>query len=217
MDQEASTQVTTEVTQPVAAEQPQSLLNGGAEAGQSETVQADDKPAEAEAAEEGKGSEKAEDEKEPAGAPEAYEDFTVPEGLEIDQVAMDSFKDIAKNSNLDQETAQKFVDLYNEQIQKMNQTHIETVGQWAKDSENDKEFGGRHFQENLATANKGLKNFFGDGFIQLLTQTGLGNHPEAIRGFHKIGLQLKDGSVVKGAAPKTDPLAAMYPTMFKQD
>ncbi|KKL10447.1 hypothetical protein LCGC14_2555760, partial [marine sediment metagenome] len=44
------------------------------------------------------------------GAPETYETFTMPEGVEMDKAAMESFLPVAKTLNLSQVEAQALVD-----------------------------------------------------------------------------------------------------------
>ncbi len=64
-------------------------------------------------AEENKGTEGDSDEnkeEKPAGAPEQYEAFKVPEGVTIDETAATEFGTLARELNLTQENAQKLVD-----------------------------------------------------------------------------------------------------------
>ena len=53
--------------------------------------------------------------KKPDGAPEKYE-FKPAEGQELDETALKEFEPIARELNLNQEQAQKFVDLYASKI-----------------------------------------------------------------------------------------------------
>src|SRR3546814_17263573 len=57
------------------------------------------------------------DDTDPEGAPEAYEAFAVPDGMELDQAALDRFSPKFKELGLSQEKAQAQVSLYAEHIQ----------------------------------------------------------------------------------------------------
>lgn len=58
---------------------------------------------------------------------------------------------------------------------------------WAEASRNDSEFGGDAFATNIKTAIKALDAFGTDELKALLNESGLGNHPEIIRAFYRVG------------------------------
>lgn len=137
-----------------------------------------------------------------------FEAFTLPDGMELDQEGMESFTDLAKGLKLNQEQAQGLVTLYAERmqaamadVQKVQQEQFqEQLSTWEKDSRADKEFGGEKLDENLAVAKKALDRFGSPELTELLTKTGLGNHPEVIRAFHRVGKAIADdGHIMPGA------------------
>lgn len=153
----------------------------------------------------------------PEGAPEAYEDFTAPEGVTLDEAALTEFKDIAKDLNLSQADAQKVVDLGPKLMQtwqaKQTEAITATVAKWADDTRADKEIGGEKLNENLATAKKALDAFGTPALKTLLNESGLGNHPEIIRLLHKAGTAISEDGYVGGkrGTDGTKDATALYP------
>jgi hypothetical protein len=143
------------------------------------------------------------------GAPEAY-DIKVPEGITLDEASLGEFTSVFKELNLTQEQAQRLADVQAAFVQKQNEATAAQFAQWQEASKTDKEFGGDKLQENLAVGKKALDTFFSPDVKQMLVITGLGNHPEVIRGFIKIGKQLSDDSVIRGSG--TSPQAARKDT-----
>jgi hypothetical protein len=136
------------------------------------------------------------------GAPEKYEDFTVPEGIELDTEAVGEFSELARDLNLNQDQAQKLVDL---QV-KLNQAHAddawgtwETVqSEWKGQTQNDAEIGGKSFDESIGHAKSFIKQFGSEGLIEALNVTGAGNHPEIVRAFARAGKAMADDSFHAG-------------------
>ena len=64
----------------------------------------------------------------------------------------------------------------------------------------DKEFGGDKLNENLALASKAMDAFATPELKQVLDQTGLGNHPELIRAFVRVGRQISEDRLVPGGS-----------------
>lgn len=136
------------------------------------------------------------------GAPEAYADFTAPEGMTFNPEAMAEFTGLAKEMNLSQENAQKMADLGGKLVQKVQADQMKQIeqaqAQWASDARADKEFGGDKLGENMALANQALKAFASPELTTLLKESGLGNHPEIIRVFWKVGQAISSDSLVPG-------------------
>lgn len=153
----------------------------------------DQKPA----GEEGKKDDK------PEGAPEKYE-FTAGEGQELDTAALEQFEPIARELNLTNEQAQKMVDLYGTKIMPMVQQQQaeawqKTTEQWAADVKADKEIGGDKLTANLSSAQRALKQFGSPELKEYLNGTGLGNHPELVKTFIKIGKAMSEDGMVDGS------------------
>lgn len=136
------------------------------------------------------------------GAPEKYEDFKLPEGMQADVPVMGEFTALAKELNLPQEAAQKLVDI-GTRMQQGNAEHlmatIEAQGEkWGTDSKADKEFGGDKFDENLAVAKQALDKFGTPELKTLLVQSKLGNHPEVLRFFYRAGQAISQDGFTPG-------------------
>ena len=153
------------------------------------------------------------------GAPETYTTFDLPEGIEVDQTMLDSFLPVAKELNLTQEQAQGLVNLQTKQLQTAALAQTEawdkTIDGWTNDSENDQEIGGKDFDSNLAVAKLGIEKFGTKELLEVFDATGVGNHPEIIRVFYRIGKMIKDDNVVFGTTNTPDKTAAeiLFPNM----
>ncbi|EBV5163776.1 peptidase [Salmonella enterica subsp. enterica serovar Corvallis] len=136
------------------------------------------------------------------GAPEKYE-FKPAEGQELDAAALEQFEPIAREMNLTNEQAQKMVDLYGTKIMPMvQQQQVEawqkTTEQWAADVKADKEIGGDKLTGNLSAAQRALAQFGTPELKEYLEGTGLGNHPELVKAFVKIGKAMSEDGMVTG-------------------
>lgn len=163
-----------------------------------------DKPQEDKPADGEKTADKPDDkEQKQEGAPEKYE-FKPAEGQELDTAALEQFEPIARELNLTNEQAQKMVDLYGAKIMPMvQQQQVEawqkTTEQWAADVKADKEIGGDKLTGNLSAAQRALAQFGTPELKEYLEGTGLGNHPELVKAFVKIGKAMSEDGMVDGS------------------
>lgn len=184
-----------------------SLLAGAEAEGQpeSQTPEGETPPAE---------GDKPEDK--PEGAPEAYEDFAAPEGVELDTEVLGSFKEVAKEFNLSQPAAQKMVDMAASLVQKQQaafqQQIADTTAGWRNASVSDKEFGGTNLQENLKIAATARDKFATPELKAFLDESRLGDHPEVVRLFVKIGKAIGEDSLVSKGNSKPTPSFYDHPT-----
>ncbi|WP_171934801.1 peptidase [Escherichia coli] len=157
----------------------------------------DDKPADGD-----KPEEKSDDkEQKPEGAPEKYE-FTAGEGEELDSEALKDFEPVARDLNLTNEQAQKLVDAYPKILAGVQQRQAEawqkqTEG-WAETVKADKEIGGDKLTANLSAAQRALDQFGTPELKEYLNATGLGNHPDLVKTFVKIGKAMSEDGMVTG-------------------
>lgn len=184
-----------------------------------------------------KTDEKVEAKKEDAkeGAPEKYEAFKAPEGKEVSADLVTKFEPVARELNLNQEQAQKLVDLWNEQAgsvsERLDQMVMDQRNAWRAEIAKDKTLG--NGTDNLSDASKksisDAISAIGDEKAQTalkeaLDQTGAGDHPKIVAAFVALGKLVGEGSVVKGGGPaktgqnqpgKGAPSAAqaMYPNL----
>lgn len=156
------------------------------------------------------------------GAPETYEEFKAPEGVKLDEEVTGEFKTVAKELGLKQDDAQKVIDLgvkMQEKFQAKLSEHIEhTTTEWQKQARGDAEFGGDKLGENLAVAKQALDAFASDDLKTLLNESGLGNHPEIIRTFYRVGKAISEDKLVPGTPGKGKEKSAaeiLYPNQAR--
>lgn len=136
------------------------------------------------------------------GAPEKYE-FTAGEGVELDTEALKDFEPVARDLNLTNEQAQKLVDAYPKILAGVQQRQAEAwqaqTEQWAADVKADKEIGGDKLTANLSAAQRALDLFGTPELKEYLNTTGLGNHPDLVKTFVKIGKAMSEDGMVDGS------------------
>jgi hypothetical protein len=147
-----------------------------------------------------------------------YQDFTAPEGMELDTTLLEQAVPLFKEAGLSQEMAQKFIDLQASTVQQMNEANVEAytnqMKEWQNQSMNDKEFGGDKFEESVATARLAIEKLGTPELTKLMDDVGVGNHPEMIRFMHKVGSRLKEdvpGQTGAKSAAAKDRVSTMYP------
>ena len=146
----------------------------------------------------------------PEGAPEKYEfNDKVADAPEVlDPNVLTAFGEVAKELDLPQEAAQKVLDKVAPVIQARQAEQVEKARvEWAEDSKSDEEFGGETFNANIEVAKTALNAFGTEPFKQLLSESGLGNHPEVIRFMYRAGKAISEDSYVgnsEGAVGKSN-------------
>jgi len=162
----------------------------------------------------------------PVGAPETYEAFKAPEGFALDEQLLGEFTPVLKELNLSQDAAQKVMDFAPKLVEATQQKTVATlldqlgmkdVDGWAAASKADPEIGGEKFAENLGVAKKALDTFASPALKAVLKSTKLGDHPELLRAFFKVGKAISEDSFVAGGKTRTpvDPAVSFYPSMHK--
>lgn len=149
-------------------------------------------------------------------------ELKLPEGFVVDAPGLDGFKTLALEAGLDSPKAQKILDHYisfeSQRADAAAKAAVEQDAKWAAELKVDPEIGGDKWNESLVQARKGLKHV-GVEVAQVLRDAGLGNNPQLVRAFVKLGRSLAEDSV-SGSSPAagTKPPAAqlhelLYPTM----
>ena len=144
-------------------------------------------------------SETSDQEPKKEGAPEKYEfNSKVADAPdELDPEVLTAFGEVAKELDLPQEAAQKVLDKVAPVMQARQAAVVEQVKlDWANESQADKEFGGESLNDNLEIAKSSLNAFGTDALKTLLSETGLGNHPEVIRFMYRAGKAISEDNYV---------------------
>ena len=146
-------------------------------------------------------TEEADKDKKPEGAPEAYE-FEAAEGVELDTEALKDFEPVARELNLTNDQAQKLVDAYPKILAGVQQRQADAwqkqIEGWAEAVKADKEIGGDKLESNLSAAQRALDQFGTPELKEYLNVTGMGNHPELVKAFVKIGKTMSEDGMVSG-------------------
>lgn len=148
--------------------------------------------------------------------PEKY-DLKLPEGSQLESDYVAQISAYAKERGMSNEQAQEILNresglvssFASKQMEKFNQT----VDEWAKATESDKEIGGPNVKQNIEMANRVIKRFATPEFSKGLVETGFGNHPEFVRIFTRIGKAMsEDQLVVRGSEPA--PTKSVAETLY---
>jgi len=162
------------------------------------------------------------------GAPEEYE-FTPPDGLEIDPEKLEVFGEYAHSLGLSQDQFQKLIEYDIERSanaqRSMAEAYGERISSWADATKVDKELGGEKLSENLGLAKKAMEKYASPALAKLIDSPsannpdglGLGNHPEVIRLFYRVGKAISESELITGdtKAEVGNRYERIYPTMFK--
>ena len=166
------------------------------------------------------------------GPPAEYGEFAVTaEGVVLDPEMMETFKPLAKELGLNQASAQKLVDLA-VQVQQRTmdgifEMHEQRKATWLAEAKADPEIGGDislwdeavpgsaansialRAYNSIAQGHPGLK--------AAVDELGIGNHPEFLRMFHRIGKSMREDTFVLaggGGDAKPKSLAkSLWPDM----
>lgn len=164
------------------------------------------------------------------GAPEKYEGFAAPEGMEFNQERLAPVLETFKELNLSQAGAQKIMDLYTKEVTEANEAPYQlwqdTQEQWRNEIARDPVIGGKLDQVRASTSK--MIDGLGDpklaaDFRAAMDFTGAGNNPAFIRLFYQLAQRMTEGSAVSGGGPagvgtpgggKPSSVAqAMYPNL----
>ena len=157
--------------------------------------------------------------------PEAYE-LEAPGGFTIEPAALAAATPVFKELGLSNEQANKLMpvaakfaaglsDKLNAQI--LSQVRADRKA-WLDTAMADHEIGGANWKQTLAKGAYALDNLGfpkGSPFRVLLDESGLGNHPEMIRAWAKVGRAIgEDGDFVRGTggtSSRRDAAETLYP------
>lgn len=146
--------------------------------------------------------------------PEAYTFANLPDGYSISEQQASEFSAFLKENAVSQDLADKLVAFDAQRslaTQEAGQQQAvdfrnKQVGEWETALRNDATFGGASFDANIATAKQALADFGTPELAAMLSDSGLGSHPEVVRFFHKVGQQLAEGKLHRTTTevPKPD-------------
>lgn len=154
-------------------------------------------------------------------APEKYE-LKVPDGSALKADRVEKIVAEAKAQGLSQEAAQALVqrehEVATETLVAQKSEYDRVSAGWLDESKKDSEIGGTDFNKNVELASRVVKKFGTEQFQKTLNDTGLGNHPELVRVFTRIGRVLSEDSLVlpgNQGVTKKDNASLLYPESNK--
>jgi len=137
--------------------------------------------------------------------------LTAPEGAEAFQADFDAFAGDMNTwltANPAATPREALIEAANRQARMVGESQAAMLAQaqrieaqsaaWRAETEAMPEFTGDAKDKTIATVIKGVKATGGDELLQMLDQTGLGNHPGLIRMFLNVGKDSADTEVVTG-------------------
>ena len=138
------------------------------------------------------------------GAPETYEAFTLPEDMQLDESIMGEFSQLAKDANLPQDKAQSLVELGAKMAKGFESAAQQSLADLKESFSNNiskkTELGGEQLDANKAIAQRAIDAYGSDELKAMLSESGLGNHPELVRFFHAVGQTVSEDTLVEGGA-----------------
>jgi len=169
--------------------------------------------------EEGKDKEEEKDDVEKG--PDSY-DLKLPEGFDAPEGLMASFKEMAKELKLSNEDAQKMVDLAVKQAQEIDSRNQQVWAAqreaWREELTEDPKYGGKNLEATLRDAARVFRLYGNEAVVEALNAFGLGDHPEFVKMFARIGRAFREDRLVegeKGAAEPKSPESIFYPNQGK--
>lgn len=161
-----------------------------------------------------KPSDKADDKKadksDEAIKPVEVKDLKVPKDSNISEAQVEKIAELSTKHKLSTEAAQEILntqadaqdDARDDVLASIESQHEESIKTWVKDVKSDTELGGAKFNETSEYAQRAVKKFGSEKFIEILNETGYGNHPEVVRAFARIGRAMSDDKLITGSPAK---------------
>jgi len=129
-------------------------------------------------------------------------DLKLPKDSALDSVALEEISQYAKEKGYTQEQAQELVNRENDAVldyqQRQNEALAAKKKEWYDQVISDKEIGGESFNQNIEYAHRVLQKYMPKEIIEFLDKSGLGNHPELVKGFVRIGKAMQPDKLLKG-------------------
>jgi hypothetical protein len=148
--------------------------------------------------------------------PETY-DIKMPDGISMDKDLLAEVTPLFRDAKLSPAQAQVVADAYMQNQTKAIEAHNNQVKAWAAEAKADKEFGGPKFAENMGAARKAFTEFGSERALQIFDTYGLGNNPEVLRMFVRIGKAMGEGGTILGGdgGGRVSAARDMYPSMYQ--
>lgn len=157
------------------------------------------------------------------GAPDAYADYTLPEGFVLDGARKEAAESFFREANMSQAGAQRAIDMFTKlvsedaavQQQAMEAAVAQQRDDWAKQAKTEL---GDKYDAEVAFAKTAVHALQNPELVKAFDEQGWGNHPELIKAFATFGKLMRDSPVDGigtggGTTPNKKPWNHMYPDM----
>ena len=146
------------------------------------------------------------DEKEESKDEKEADEFTLELGEEshLDESFLKDVESFAKEKGLSKEVAQEWVAKQEafiaDQLEQAQEIEDQQIEEWRQSVIDDPKWGGDNLKKTVADAQKIVTRFGGEDLINLLNETGYGNHPAVVTFLAQIGgLASEDSLILPGA------------------
>ena len=146
------------------------------------------------------------------GRPETHEHYDM---SDYAPETTENFRQLAHEIGLNNDQANALFNAYVDSIAGQEESESEAFDQFEVENTQalQKEWGG-DFDKNVELARRAFMNFATPEAVEIMEQTGLGNHPEILKVFSRIGELLQEDSVLPGSS--TPILGGMNPAQAQQ-
>ena len=146
----------------------------------------------------------------PPATPPAPITLVAPEGSKLQPAAVERTAALVARLGLSGDHAQEFLGTVSSEVAAHEARLIADAEQvrrvdWVQQTQNDPEIGGAKFLATTQAAARARQEFFSPEFNTMLDQTGLGNHPEFVRAWAKVGHRMADGKLVSAPSSEHAP------------
>jgi len=134
--------------------------------------------------------------------------FKLPEHFQTDEEAITQFSELITTLGIDNDKAQMLIDFAVNHTDQHNQSSAkndqetqhkaqqEKTAAMVQQAQQDREFGGAQLNQSMIMAQNALQSLGNDALIDMLEESGLGNHPEMIRLFYRVGKHMNEDQFV---------------------
>jgi hypothetical protein len=141
-----------------------------------------------------------------------WDEMVLPEDFDRTDPSFTGFQQLADAAKINKEQAAKFVEMGTKlraDTIAQETARVEAIkAEWLTSSKNDKEYGGEKFDENMSVVKLAYDEMATPELKQLMDKTGMGNHPDMIRAFYRMGMMMKqDGHVNANYGSKSDEMS----------
>ena len=134
---------------------------------------------------------------------------TLPEDSLLDESRVEETLAFAKEQKLSNTQAQAILDRESNAVAAHVQAQKEQsdvkIESWVEDLKIDKEFGGEKFTQTSEQAHRVMKRFANPEFMTYLNESGLGNYPDLVKTFARIGKVMSEDQLVLPGETKSQP------------